>query len=119
MRSQIEAGPAPPGHNRFGKPLFFLRPPLEFDRAWHDYPRHRVVERDVHHQLHDAAVIEEGAQRVESDFAYAHVAGRLLRITHHRPLLGIERWRGRVIGKLFELVPPYSDPERDVPMMHE
>ena len=37
------------------------RTSLQFDTTRHDHAGYRVVERDVHYQFHDAAVVEKAA----------------------------------------------------------
>src|SRR6266851_2643957 len=60
-----------------------LRVGLQFDAQWHDNPHHRVGERDVHRQLHDAAVVQGLAQRIEGPVADLDVGGDLGRVAHH------------------------------------
>ena len=51
----------------------------EFDADRHDNPHYRIVERDAHRELHNTAIVEKGAQRVESLVAHLDVGGAMVR----------------------------------------
>src|SRR5216684_186034 len=85
----------------------------------YENPCDRVIERDVHHEFHDAAIVEEAAQRVEGRVTDLDVLRRLDRIAHHRPFMLIEQGRRREVGEVLELLALHPNLERDVPVMDE
>src|SRR5579863_9827610 len=70
-----------------------VRAGLEFDADRHDNPHHRIVERDAHRELHNTAIVEKAAQRVESPIAHLDVGGRFRGVAHHGALVLVEDGR--------------------------
>ena len=93
-----------------GGSLIFLCARLEFDTTGDNYPGDRIVNRYIHHQLHDAAIVEEPAQRFKCGIANFDVARRFCCVANYRTLILIEFSRRFELRELLQLPAPDAEP---------